>query len=80
MDLVFKMVKKLKDNWIYFEQNLGHFSASFFLAVIFFVVFVPVGLVRRLLSKTIVSKKIGRHQNSFWTECLSGQTNFEEQH
>ena len=58
---LFTFVNKL---WIKFGYLLGKFTSPIILAVIFFVIIFPIGILMRLIKENIMNSKF--HKNSYW--------------
>lgn len=52
--------------WIKFGSLLGHIIQPFVLAIMFGVIFVPIGIFLRLLKKDILDTKIDPLLTSYW--------------
>ncbi len=52
--------------WMRFAYVLGWVNTRLILAIMFYLVFTPIGLALRLLRKDLLERKIGEGELSYW--------------
>lgn len=52
--------------WMSFATILGYFMTRILLALIFFLVFTPIGIVMKLFKKDPLQEKFNPNANSYW--------------
>ena len=68
--------------WYKFGFFLSKIFSPIFLTLIYLIIFVPFGLISRILSKdikSIVNKKYDKKNKSYWTNCEEKNINFNDQ-
>jgi hypothetical protein len=60
-----KKVKKIKELLLYFSKIIVEVQTSILLFLIYFTVFVPIGLIMLFFKKVLGKRK---HKNNFWVE------------
>ena len=54
--------------WFKFGMLLGSIIAPIVMALVFFVIVLPTGLIMRLLDKDLLKQKIDKNAKSYWIE------------
>ena len=54
--------------WFNFGMLLGSIIAPIVMALVFFVIVLPTGLIMRLLDKDLLKQKIDKNAKSYWIE------------
>ena len=64
--------------WMLIGHALGWINSRIILGLIFSVLFIPVGIVRRLLQKDVLSKKWDNKASSYWVNSEEKENNHME--
>jgi multisubunit Na+/H+ antiporter MnhG subunit len=73
------LLKPLYLAWMRFAYILGWVNTRLLLAVIFYLVFTPIGLVMRLCGVDPLKRKINKKEKSCWEKRESTQLSYERQ-
>jgi hypothetical protein len=60
------LLKPFYNGWMALALSIGYIMSRILLSLIFFLIFTPVGLVMRLLSKDPLSEKYDHSASSYW--------------
>ena len=60
------LLKPVRIGWMGLAFVLGYFMSRLLLAVIFYLVITPIGVIFRLFGKDILHKKIRKNRESYW--------------
>ncbi len=63
-----KILNPLNQIWFKFGVLLGRIISPFIMAIIFFFVVTPIGLIMRLLRKDLLNLKYNKKTKSYWIE------------
>jgi len=73
------LLKPLYIAWMRFAYLLGWVNTRLLLAIIFYLVFTPIGLVMRLCGVDPLKRKINKEEKSYWEKRESTQLSYERQ-
>ena len=73
------LLKPLYIAWMRFAYLLGWVNTRLLLAIIFYLVFTPIGLVMRLCGVDPLKRKINKKEKSYWEKRESTQLSYERQ-
>ena len=73
---VLKIPNKL---WFKFGMLLGVVVSPIVMAVIFFIVVTPIGLIMRTINKDLLRKKINKNRKSYWIKRNQGINTMKQQ-
>jgi len=62
------VLKPLQKAWMAFSVVIGFFMSRLVLAVLFYVVVTPIGLLIRLLGKDMLDQRTSKDRPSYWRE------------
>lgn len=65
--------------WAKFGYYLGQIVSPIVLAILFFLVFTPIGLLLRLFAKDILDLKIDKSKKSYWFKSTNDTTSMKDQ-
>ena len=61
-----QLLRPLYIGWMKFASILGWLNTRIILGLVFFLIFTPVGLIRRLFQKDVLALKFDRKAPSYW--------------
>jgi len=64
--------------WMGLSETLGWISSRVILAMIFYLVFTPIGLLLRLLGKSLLDTRFPDDKISLWQKRSNGQSNLKK--
>ena len=78
---VFKpyLLRKLNKLWFLFGKFLNSIISPFVMAVIFFVIVTPTGLIMRMLNKDILNKKFDKSKKNYWQASKTHLSSMKDQ-
>ena len=62
-----KLLSPLNSSWIKFGEILGKFIPPIIMALIYFIIITPIGLLMRLIGKDLLNIKFNQ-QKSYWVQ------------
>ena len=62
------LLKPVQKVWMSFAVVMGWFMTRVILAVLFFLVVTPIGVIFKVLGKDIIGVKIDKEAESYWAE------------
>jgi len=65
--------------WMKLASVLSWINTRLILCLIFYLVFMPIGLVLRLCGKDLLDRKIQKESNSYWKKKETAPANYERQ-
>ena len=65
-----KLLNPLNVLWFKFGMKLGSIVAPLVMAIVFFAVVTPVGLIMRILGKDLLNKKYNKEKTTYWSKRL----------
>lgn len=65
--------------WMQLGRMLGIVVSPIILALLFFVVFMPIGLVLRLFKKDLLNMSLDKNSSTFWIQSNLTNQNFKDQ-
>ena len=74
-----KLLTPLNKVWNKFGILLGNFIAPFVMAIIFFVVVTPTGLILRLMGKDLLRLKKNKDKKTYWIQKNDYKTSMKKQ-
>lgn len=54
--------------WLKFGEIMGNIISKIILTVLFFIVFMPIGILFKILGKDLLSKKFDTNKETYWIE------------
>lgn len=78
-----RALKPLQKAWMALGLVLGFFVSRVIMAVLFYVVITPIGLIMKLLGKDVLDERIDKGRASYWHEIPPGpkpKTSYENQY
>jgi hypothetical protein len=73
-----KSLRKLNNNWIKLGEILGKIIAPIIMALVFFIILVPVSFIVRILGKDLLKLKFLKN-NTYWVERKKNITTMDKQ-
>ena len=64
----YKILMPLQKAWMAFAVVMGFVMSRIILAIVFYAVVTPIGLIFRILRKDILDQRIDRERESYWIE------------
>ena len=74
-----KILTPLNKLWFRFGLFLGKIISPIIMAVIFFLVVTPIGLLMRLFGKDVLSLKLNKKKTSYWIEKVGPKSKMKNQ-
>ena len=74
-----KILTPLNKLWFRFGLFLGKIISPIIMAVIFFLVVTPIGLLMRLLGKDVLNLKLNKKKSSYWIEKVGPKSKMKNQ-
>ena len=74
-----KILTPLNKLWFRFGLFLGKIISPIIMAVIFFLVVTPIGLLMRLFGKDVLNLKLNKKINSYWIEKVGPKSKMKNQ-
>ena len=74
-----KILTPLNKLWFRFGLFLGKIISPIIMAVIFFLVVTPIGLLMRLFGKDILNLKLNKKKTSYWIEKVGPKSKMKNQ-
>ena len=78
---VFKplLLKKPNILWFHFGKFLNNIISPFVMAIIFFVIVTPTGLIMKMLKKDILNKKFDKSKKNYWHASKTHLSSMKDQ-
>ena len=78
---IFKPFLLRKPNilWFHFGKFLNSIISPFVMAIIFFVIVTPTGLIMRMLKKDILNKKFDKSKKNYWQASKTHLSSMKDQ-
>lgn len=74
------ILKPVYQIWMAFSLVMGKCVTALILAVLFYLVLTPMGLLMKLLNKDLLGLKFNRRKNSYWVpKDQSSESSYEKQ-
>lgn len=70
---------KLYDCWIKFGNFVGKINSKIIIAILFFAVFCPIGIVMKLFGKDLLNKKLDKNTTSYFIPRVNNLSNMKNQ-
>jgi len=61
-----KLIFTLRKGWLFLGKIMGRIMTPFIMGVLFVFLFVPVGIILRVLGKDILSLKFSKQAKTYW--------------
>jgi len=74
-----KILTPLNKLWFRFGLFLGKIVSPIIMAVIFFLVVTPIGLLMRLFGKDVLNLKLNKKKSSYWIEKVGPKSKMKNQ-
>ena len=74
-----KILTPLNKLWFRFGLFLGKIISPIIMAVIFFLVVTPIGLLMRLFGKDVLNLKLNKKKSSYWIEKVGPKSKMKNQ-
>ena len=74
-----KILTPLNKLWFRFGLFLGKIISPIIMAVIFFLVVTPIGLLMRLFGKDVLNLKLNEKKSSYWIEKVGPKSKMKNQ-
>ena len=74
-----KILTPLNKLWFRFGLFLGKIISPLIMAVIFFLVVTPIGLLMRLFRKDVLNLKLNKKKSSYWIEKVGPKSKMKNQ-
>ena len=74
-----KILTPLNKLWFRFGIFLGKIISPIIMAVIFFLVVTPIGLLMRLFGKDVLNLKLNKKKSSYWIEKVGPKSKMKNQ-
>ena len=74
-----KILTPLNKLWFRFGLFLGKIISPIIMAVIFFLVVTPIGLLMRLFGKDVLNLKLNKKKTSYWIEKVGPKSKMKNQ-
>ena len=74
-----KILTPLNKLWFRFGLFLGKIISPIIMAVIFFLVVTPIGLLMRLFGKDVLNLKLNKKKTSYWIEKVGTNSKMKNQ-
>ena len=74
-----KILEPLNNIWFRFGIMLGSVISPIIMAVVFFIVILPIGLMMRIFRKDLLNRKINKQVNSYWIDRKPGNESMKDQ-
>ncbi|MES2676845.1 MAG: SxtJ family membrane protein [Pseudomonadota bacterium] len=65
--------------WIKFGDILGKINSKIIIGILFYAIFMPIGLVLKILRKDLLSKKLDRSSASYFIDCKADNSDMRNQ-
>lgn len=63
-----RLLQRIYGRWMKVGERVGHLLSSLVLIVFFYSMFMPAGLILRLLKKDLLDQAIDRRKQSYWVK------------
>jgi len=73
---VFKIPNLL---WFKFGMILGNIISPIIMTLIYFLIFIPIGVILKLFGKDILNKKLNKNENSYWQNKKANAQSMKDQ-
>ena len=73
------ILKPLYIVWMSFATIMNFFMSKLLLALLFFLVLTPIGIIRRLLGNNKLGTSFQDKKDSYWVPCQNKENNYEKQ-
>ena len=74
-----KVLTPLNKLWFKFGIFLGKIISPIIMAIIFFLVVTPIGLIMRMIGKDILNLKFNKKKESYWIEKVGPKSKMKNQ-
>jgi len=74
-----QILKPMNKIWFRVGIMMGSVVSPIIMAVVFFIVILPIGLLMRILQKDFLNRKIDKKANSYWINRKPGNESMRDQ-
>ena len=65
--------------WLKFGEFLGKINSKIIIFILFYAIFLPIGLILKVLKKDLLAKKLDRSCSSYFIDCKEQSTDMRNQ-